>query len=127
MARVTGIGGIFFKSGTPDELSNWYERHLGIKRTPDGSAVFEWLEAADATTKAMTVWSIFPRDTNYFGNGPQNCMINYRVDNLDELLEQLKQTGVIIDPHREDYDYGRFAWIVDPDGNRVELWEPTKE
>jgi predicted enzyme related to lactoylglutathione lyase len=74
----------------------------------------------------MTVWAIFPRDTRYFGTGNAGFMINYRVDNLDEMLEELTQAGVTIDPHREDYDYGRFAWIVDPDGNRIELWEPPK-
>ena len=66
-------------------------------------------------------------DTKYFGSGPQNCMVNHRVDNLDALLEQLPQGGVTIDPHRENYDYGRFAWIVDPDRNRMELWEPPKK
>jgi predicted enzyme related to lactoylglutathione lyase len=88
--------------------------------------MFECLDASDSKVKGMTVWSIFPRDTKYFGTGETGFMINYRVDNLDELLGKLKQAGVTIDPHREDYDYGRFAWILDPDGNRIELWEPPK-
>ena len=72
----------------------------------------------------MTVWAVFPRDTTYFGAGPQTCMLNYRVDDLDALLTALAADGVTIDPHRENADYGRFAWIVDPEGNRIELWEP---
>jgi predicted enzyme related to lactoylglutathione lyase len=74
----------------------------------------------------MTAWSIFPHTTKYFGASKAPFMVNYRVDNLDALLEELKKAGVEIDPHREDYDYGRFAWIMDPDGNRIELWEPPK-
>jgi len=126
--RVTGIGGIFFKSEAPEELYDWYEKHLGIRRTPDGSgAVFEWLEVEDSEKKGMTVWSVFPRDTKYFDPSRSSFMINYRVDDLDGLLEALKKEGVEIDPHREDYDYGRFAWIMDPEGNRIELWEPPKK
>lgn len=128
MACVTGIGGIFFKSEKPEDLYQWYEKNLGIQRAPDGSGVvFEWLDARDSMTKGMTVWSIFPRDTKYFGASRKDCMINYRVENLDELLQELKQAGVTIDSRREDYDYGRFAWIVDPDGNRIELWERSKK
>ncbi|HKV77805.1 MAG TPA: VOC family protein [Candidatus Sulfotelmatobacter sp.] len=132
MKRVTGIGGIFFKSDNPDHLYSWYEKHLGISRDPHGQgASFEWLELRDADAepgpKGVTAWSIFPATTKYLGDSKAAFMVNYRVDNLDELLEELKQSGVKIDPHREDADYGRFAWITDPDGNRIELWEPPKE
>jgi predicted enzyme related to lactoylglutathione lyase len=128
MKRVTGIGGIFFKSGDPDKLYQWYETHLGIRQSPDGSgATFEWREIDDSATTGMTVWSIFPHTTKYFDPSRSGFMINYRVDDLDTLLEELKKAGVEIDPRREDYDYGRFAWITDPDGNRIELWEPPKE
>jgi predicted enzyme related to lactoylglutathione lyase len=143
MKRVTGIGGIFFKSEDPDKLYQWYETHLGIRRSPDGTgAAFEWREVhdsqknnhqeddsarSDAAENGMTVWSILPRSTKYFDPSRSGFMINYRVDDLDALLEALKQEGVQIDPHREDYDYGRFAWIMDPEGNRVELWEPPKK
>jgi predicted enzyme related to lactoylglutathione lyase len=128
MKRVTGIGGIFFKSDNPDKLYHWYEKHLGVTRTPDGSgAAFEWRDAENAQKKGMTVWSIFPQHTKYFDRSRSGFMINYRVDDLDALLKVLKEEGVEIDPHREDYDYGRFAWIIDPDGNRIELWEPPKE
>ena len=133
MKRVTGIGGIFFQSETPDHLYDWYEKNLGIKREPHGQgATFEWreLQAPDGSepgAKAATAWSIFPRSTKYFGASKASFMVNYRVDDLDGLLEELKKAGVEIDPHREDADYGRFAWIMDPDGNRIELWEPPKE
>ncbi len=125
MRRVTGIGGIFFKSEKPEELYAWYERHLGIQRTPDGAgAAFEWREAQNTQKKGMTVWGIFPRGTNHFDPSRAPFMINYRVEDLDALLEALRKEAVEIDPHREDHDYGRFAWIMDPEGNRIELWEP---
>jgi predicted enzyme related to lactoylglutathione lyase len=127
MKRVTGLGGIFFKSVDPKKLYAWYEKHLGIPVDAGGSAaMFEWCDAHNSDIKGTTVWSIFPRDTKYFGPGDQSAMINYRVENLDALLEALTAEGVEIDPHREDSDYGRFAWIIDPDGNRIELWEPPK-
>jgi predicted enzyme related to lactoylglutathione lyase len=128
MKRVTGIGGIFFKSQKQEELYQWYEKHLGIKsEPPPGSgAMFEWREVEDAEKKGMTVWAVFPHDTTYFNPSHSNFMINYRVDDLDALLAELRKEGVEVDPHREDYDYGRFAWIMDPDGNRIELWEPPK-
>ena len=87
------------------------------------------MQAADGTEpgpKALTAWSIFPQTTKFFGAGKAGFMVNYRVDDLDALLEELKKSGIEIDPHREDYDCGRFAWITDPDGNRIELWEPPK-
>lgn len=127
MKRVTGIGGIFFKSANPEQLYQWYEKHLGIQRTPDNGAAFHWRDAEDAQKKGMTVWSIFPQPTKYFDPSHSSFMINDCVDDLDALLEVLKQEGVEIDPKREDYDYGRFAWIMDPDGNRIELWEPPKK
>ena len=128
MKRVTGIGGIFFKSQNPEKLYQWYEKHLGITRAPDGSgAMFEWREAQDVEKPGMTIWSVFPQDTKYFASSTSAFMVNYRVDDLDALLKTLKEEGVQIDPHREDHEYGRFAWITDSDGNRVELWEPPKK
>ena len=133
MKRVKGIGGIFFQSESPEHLYDWYEKHLGIKREPHGQgAAFEWreLQAPDGSepgAKGATAWSIFPRSTKYFGASKASFMVNYRVDDLDGLLEELKKAGVEIDPHRENADYGKFAWIMDPDGNRIELWEPAKE
>ena len=128
MKRVTGIGGTFFKSENPRQLYQWYEKHLGIQNEANGQgASFEWRDAEDAQKKGMTVWSIFPHTTKYFDPSHSGFMINYRVHGLDALLQALKEEGVEIDPHREDYDYGRFAWIMDPDGNRIELWEPPKD
>jgi predicted enzyme related to lactoylglutathione lyase len=130
MARVTGIGGIFLRARDPKALSAWYARNLGIALSDYGGATFLWSDEVPATT-GMTTWSIFPADTKYFGPGteagPQAAMVNYRVDDLDGLLERLKAEGVTIDPKREDASYGRFAWIVDPEGNRIELWQPLIE
>jgi predicted enzyme related to lactoylglutathione lyase len=127
MARVTGIGGIFLRARDPKSLAAWYTQHLGIQLTEYGNATLLWTDEIPATT-GMTVWSLFPADTKYFGpgnnEGTQQTMVNYRVDDLDALLTQLAAAGVPIDPNREDYDYGRFAWITDPEGNRIELWQP---
>jgi predicted enzyme related to lactoylglutathione lyase len=127
MARVTGIGGIFLRSRDPKALTAWYAKHLGIALNDYGGATFLWTDEVPATT-GMTAWSLFAEDTTYFGkgneSGPQQAMVNYRVDDLEALLTQLAAEGIPIDPHREDYDYGRFAWITDPEGNRIELWQP---
>jgi predicted enzyme related to lactoylglutathione lyase len=123
MKRVTGIGGVFFKSQDPEKLYKWYETHLGIKRE-HGAVVFEWKELGSDVT-GQTVWSLFPRASKYFDPSHAGFMVNYRVDDLDTLLTVLKQEGVEVD-RREDSEYGRFAWIMDPEGNRVELWEPPK-
>ena len=126
MARVTGIGGVFFKSSDPKALTAWYAENLGIQMSDYGGATFLWSDEVPATT-GQTAWSIFPETTKHFGGGSQEAMINYRVDDLDALLEKLAGAGVTIDPKREEASYGKFAWITDPDGNRVELWEPLVE
>jgi len=123
MDRVTGLGGFFFKSENPEELYAWYEKHLGLKKEPDGGVPFPWKDAKNGTP-GRTVWGIFPKDTQYFNPSRSSFMMNFRVDNLDRLLEVLRQEGVEVDEHREEYSYGRFAWIMDPEGNRIELWEP---
>ena len=128
MERVTGIGGVFFKSPDPERLLAWYETHLGLKRDPasgGASVSFRWRD--DQEGDGMTVWSIFRDDTTYFEPSHASFMINYRVADLDALLEALREEGVEIDPKRMNEPYGRFAWIVDPDGNRIELWEPPKK
>jgi catechol 2,3-dioxygenase-like lactoylglutathione lyase family enzyme len=124
MKRATGIGGIFFKAEDPDKLYGWYERHLGLKGEAGQGVMFHWRDAERPERKGLTVWAAFPKDTKYFGASQAPFMVNYRVENLDELLEALRAEGVEIDPHREDHPYGRFAWIMDPEGNRIELWEP---
>ncbi len=119
MARATGVGGIFLRAADPKKLHAWYEEHLGIKRTPDGAYVF-----FSEGPREMTVFSLFPKDTAYFGPGNQQVMVNFRVDDLDAVLEKLRAAGAEIDPKREEMEYGRFAWFSDPEGNRVELWQP---
>jgi len=126
MRRVTGLGGVFFKANDPNKLYEWYEKHLGLKRE-HGSVNFRWRGAEDTKEEGMTVWALFPKDTKYFDPSRASLMINYRVDDLDALLKVLRKEGVTIDEKREDYDYGRFAWIMDPEGNRIELWEPPKK
>ncbi len=125
MARVTGIGGVFLRSTDPKATAKWYAEHLGITLSDFNGTAFQWSDEVPAGT-GMTAWSAFPQDTSYFGDGPQPFMINYRVDDLDALLASLAAAGVWIDPKREDASYGRFAWIKDGDGNRVELWQPLK-
>jgi catechol 2,3-dioxygenase-like lactoylglutathione lyase family enzyme len=122
MEHVTGIGGIFFKVRNPEAMATWYRERLGI-RIEDGHADFPWRLPGETNEAGRTVWSLFPADTDYFGPSSQTFMVNYRVANLNRMLHQLRQAGVTIEKV-EDYDYGRFAWISDPEGNRIELWEP---
>lgn len=122
MARVTGVGGIFLRARDPQALGAWYQRHLGLPYE-NGFAKFAWRDDDDAD--ACTIWCAFDADTTYFGVITQQVMINFRVDNLDDLLAKLAADGVEIIPERGDESNGRFAWIVDCEGNRVELWEPA--
>ena len=119
MAKAVGIGGIFLKARDPKALSQWYATHFGIPDQGGGSLGFDGPESA-----GMTVFAHFPLDTAYFGEAAQPAMVNFRVDDLDALLAQLTESGVRIDPKRDDAPYGKFAWIWDPEGNRVELWQP---
>ena len=123
MARVTGVGGVFLRSKDPGALAKWYAEHLGVTLSDFNGAAFAWSDEGPAGT-GMTAWSAFPVETTYFGDGPQQAMVNYRVDDLDALLTELTAKGVWIDPKREEYGYGKFAWVKDCDGNRLELWEP---
>ena len=126
MARVTGIGGVFLKASDPKKLAAWYAQHLGVILSAYGGVTFEWKDEVPAGTGA-TAWSTFPENTKYFGTGPQRTMINYRVDDIDALVSSLTAAGVEVDPKRDDSDYGRFAWAVDPEGNRFELWQPVPD
>ncbi len=122
MERVTGIGGVFFKAKDAAKLAAWYRDHLGFGLEPDQDAVavFRWHEPG------TTVWSAFPDDTIYFGPTEARSMINYRVENLDRMLEQLRDAGTWVDDRTEDSEFGRFGWATDPEGNRFELWEPPQ-
>lgn len=117
MAKVIGLGGLFFKAKDQSALQKWYETHLGIPSSNEGTTF---------TDGGPVIWSVFPDSSTYFKTN-KPFMMNFRVDDLDALLAQLESAGVEIDPKREDYDFGRFAWIVDPEGNRVELWQPGEE
>jgi len=121
--RILGIGGIFFKSANRDQMREWYSKHLGLADKGQG-AMLPWREHDDPQKEQVTVWTVFPASTKYFDPSPAPFMINYIVDDMDALLDRLKQEGVKIDARRMDESYGRFAWIYDLDGNKIELWQP---
>jgi predicted enzyme related to lactoylglutathione lyase len=121
VAKAVGVGGVFFKAKDPVGLMAWYAQHLGIPPGDGGYTSFDGPEAA-----GMTVFCFFPEDTSYFGESEQRAMINFRVDSLDEVLERLTDGGARVDPKQDSHSFGRFAWFWDPEGNRVELWEPPK-
>lgn len=121
--RVTGIGGIFFKRDDPKAQRNWYQQHLGMATNEYGS-LFEFRESDRPDEKAYLQWSPFSADTTYFLPSEREFMINYRVENLVELVEQLKADGVTICDDMEVFEYGKFIHILDPEGNKIELWEP---
>lgn len=126
MKRVTGIGGVFFKTNDPQETKNWYAKHLGIPAGPYGW-MFEWRQKDNPDAQGTTTWSPFKADTDYFEPSQQPFMINYRVDDLEALLKALKEEGVEQVGEMEAYSYGKFAWIMDLDGNKIELWEPIDQ
>jgi len=126
MQRVIGIGGVFFKSRNPAEVLAWYEKHLGMKRTWEGGVVFEWQQAGRPGRSGQTVWSPFREDTDYFEPSREPYMINYVVEDLEAVLAALVEEGIPVE-RREDSEYGRFAWIMDPEQRRIELWEPPKK
>ena len=119
--KVTGIGGVFFKSADPAKMREWYGRHLGLDASQYG-ATFEWRHS-DSDDKGQTVWNPFAADTKYFAPSTKDFMINYRVENLEWLLGELKKEGVEQIGEMQSYEYGKFAHIVDPEGNKIELWE----
>lgn len=119
MARVTGLGGAFLRAADPKALYAWYEEHLGIANS---AGCFSF---SKETQRASIAVAFFPKTSRYFPES-QPAMLNFQVDDLDGVLEKLKAAGVTVDPKTEDYDYGRFGWFVDPEGNRVELWQPTE-
>lgn len=125
MKKVTGIGGVFFKCNDVDSTRQWYERHLGIPSGEYGGH-FEWRDAEHPESgKKYTAWNPFRQDSNYFDPGEQEFMINYRVEDLEKLIGEMTANGVRQIGEIEYYPYGKFAWIIDCDGRKVELWEPV--
>ncbi len=124
MARVTGVGGIFFKArGDRAALAAWYQKHLGMPLEEWGGAILRWPDDTGGD-RGLTVWHVADRDTKWFSPSDASFMVNYRVDNLAEMLAQLREGGVEVLGGPESHENGKFAWIMDPDGNKVELWEP---
>ncbi|MES2893804.1 MAG: VOC family protein [Bacteroidota bacterium] len=124
LKKATGIGGIFFKCKDPKKVREWYKKHLGLQ-TNDYGAVFEWRQGADSTRKGYTQWSPFSERTKYFEPSTKDFMINYRVENLEALVEQLRKDSVVIEDKIESFEYGKFVHIMDLEGNKLELWEPN--
>ncbi|NUO02122.1 MAG: VOC family protein [Saprospiraceae bacterium] len=126
MKRVTGIGGIFFKCQDPAQIRAWYAQHLGFQ-VDDYGTMFEWRQASAPETPCFTQWSPFKEDTTYFQPSEKDFMFNYRVENLEALLEVLRAEGVTIVGEMQTFEYGKFGWILDPEGNKIELWEPVDQ
>ncbi len=127
MERVTGIGGIFFKARDAAALKVWYREHLGMEPDADGGVAFQWRDGETPERPGFTVWAPFRNDTQYFAPSDAPFMINYRVRDLDRMLDQLRAAGVTVDDRIDEHPNGRFAWAMDPEGNRIELWEPKAE
>jgi predicted enzyme related to lactoylglutathione lyase len=124
MKRVTGIGGIFFNASDPVALRAWYAKHLGIDVQPWGGAAFTWEDAAGNPMKGTTIWSIGPAGGAHFAPSTAPFMLNYRVDDLAALLQALRDEGCNVLDKTDDSEYGKFGWVMDPEGNKVELWQP---
>ncbi|MDQ1814854.1 VOC family protein [Massilia sp. CCM 9210] len=126
MKRVTGIGGVFFKSPDPQRLAEWYRVHLGFDLEEWGGAVFRWSGPDNPAGTGTTVWSAFKEDTNHFAPSPAAFMINYRVADLHALLAALRAEGCQVEDKIDESELGKFGWVMDPDGNKLELWQPPE-
>jgi predicted enzyme related to lactoylglutathione lyase len=126
MKRVTGIGGIFIKAKDPDKLREWYRDHLGIDCKPWGGTAFLWKDDESPQRQGVTIWSVMPMDSSTFNPSAAPFMVNYRVQELEPLLAQLRKEGCTVDDRTEESAFGKFGWVMDPEGNRIELWEPPK-
>ncbi len=124
MKKVTGIGGIFFKCKDVEKVKTWYKKHLGLDTDAYGTN-FEWRQADDSTAKGFTQWSPFSENTKYIEPSQKDFMINYRVENIEKLVEELKKEGVNVLDNIEKFEYGKFVHILDIEGNKIELWEPN--
>lgn len=126
MRRVTGIGGIFFSARDPKALGAWYKKHLGIDVQSWGGAAFEWADSAGNPFKGTTAWSVGPADGKQFAPSKATFMVNYRVEDLAGLLAALREEGCEVLDKTEDSEFGKFGWVMDPEGNKVELWQPLE-
>lgn len=126
MKKVTGLGGVFFKCDNPQSMNEWYARNLGLATSEYGTT-FEWRQADHPSKKGSTTWSTFPKDTPYFNPSAKPFMINYRVENIVALVDELKKENVTIVDEITEYEYGKFVHILDPERNIIELWEPKEE
>jgi catechol 2,3-dioxygenase-like lactoylglutathione lyase family enzyme len=124
MKRVTGIGGIFIKSADTARLREWYRKHLGLEIATWGGTSFDWKNADNPTGTGTTAWTLFDASSNYFSPSQAPFMVNYRVADLHGLLAALRAEGCQVDDKVDESEYGKFGWVVDPDGNKIELWEP---
>jgi len=125
MKRVTGLGGMFFRSGDPKGVTEWYRAHLGIESDAWGGFAFQWLDKENPDETGYTVWSAFPDDTEHFAPSRHSFMVNFRVADLAGLIDALRAEGVEVVGEIEDHENGRFAWILDPEGRKIELWQPV--
>ena len=125
MKRVTGIGGVFFKAKDPKALGEWYRTHLGMNVQEWGGAVFRWADDNPGGA-GTTAWNLFKDDTSYFAPSASSFMVNYRVEDLHALLAKLREEGCNVDEKVEESEYGKFGWVIDPEGNKLELWQPPK-
>jgi len=126
MKRVTGIGGIFFKAKDAPALQAWYKRHLGIDVQSWGGTAFSWADADGKPLHGTTAWSIAPQEAELFAPSTAPFMVNYRVENLRALLELLREEGCQVLEHIDESEYGKFGWVIDPEGNKIELWQPPE-
>ena len=124
MKRVTGIGGVFFLAKDPDALRTWYRKHLGIEVEEWGGFAFRWASPENPGGTGTTVWSIFPETSKYLAPGTARFMVNYRVDDLHAVLAALRAEGCAVDDKVDESEFGKFGWVVDPEGNKLELWQP---
>lgn len=124
MNRATGIGGVFFKAKDPKNLGAWYQTHLGMKVEEWGGVAFRWSSPENPSGAGTTIWNPFEEKTSYFSPSQASFMINYRVEDLHALLAQLRSEGCEVDAKVEESEYGKFGWVMDPEGNRIELWQP---
>ena len=126
MRRVTGIGGIFLSAKDPKALCDWYKKHLGIDIQDWGGAAFTWTDSEGNPTKGTTIWSVGPADGNHFAPSKSTFMVNYRVEDLAALLKALREEGCDVLDKTDDSEYGKFGWVMDLEGNKVELWQPPE-